>query len=47
MDPTGLVPRMWLSTRSEEFRTRWAAQNVRYHRTGIKHVHHPDVGDCT
>jgi hypothetical protein len=28
-------------------RTRWAAQNVRYHRTGIKHVHHPDVGDCT
>jgi transcriptional regulator with XRE-family HTH domain len=34
-----------LSTRSEEFRTRWAAHNVRYHHTGIKHVHHPVVGD--
>jgi transcription regulator MmyB-like protein len=34
-----------LSTRSEEFRTRWAAHNVRLHRTGIKHFHHPLVGD--
>lgn len=34
-----------LSTRSEEFRTRWAAHNVRYHHTGIKHLHHPEVGD--
>jgi hypothetical protein len=34
-----------LSTRSHEFRTRWAAHNVRQHRTGIKHVHHPVVGD--
>ena len=34
-----------LSTRSEEFRTRWARHNVQYHRTGIKHVHHPAVGD--
>jgi transcriptional regulator with XRE-family HTH domain len=33
-----------LSTRSEEFRTRWAAHNVRFHRTGIKRVHHPVVG---
>jgi transcriptional regulator with XRE-family HTH domain len=33
-----------LSTRSEEFRTRWAAQNVRFHRTGHKRLHHPIVG---
>ncbi|OZB85838.1 helix-turn-helix transcriptional regulator [Microbacterium sp. 13-71-7] len=34
-----------LVTRSEAFRTRWAAHNVRYHRTGIKRLHHPIVGD--
>src|SRR2546423_6068708 len=34
-----------LSTRSEIFRTRWAAHNVRIHRTGVKHLHHPVVGD--
>jgi hypothetical protein len=34
-----------LATRSEEFRTRWAAHNVRFHRTGTKQVHHPIVGD--
>jgi len=34
-----------LSTRSETFRTRWAAHNVRFHRVGIKHVHHAVVGD--
>ncbi len=34
-----------LSTRSEEFRTRWAAHNVRLHRTGFKDIHHPVVGD--
>jgi len=34
-----------LSTRSETFRTRWAAHNVRFHRTGIKHLHHSEVGD--
>ncbi|HET9562130.1 MAG TPA: helix-turn-helix transcriptional regulator [Propionibacteriaceae bacterium] len=34
-----------LSTRSEEFRTRWAAHNVRLHRTGFKEIHHPVVGD--
>jgi MmyB-like transcription regulator ligand binding domain len=33
-----------LSTRSEEFRTRWAAHNVRLHRTGRKVIHHPVVG---
>jgi transcriptional regulator with XRE-family HTH domain len=27
-----------LSTRSQEFRTRWAAHNVRYHHTGRKHL---------
>jgi transcriptional regulator with XRE-family HTH domain len=34
-----------LSTRSQEFRTRWAAHNVRYHHTGRKRLHHPVVGD--
>jgi transcriptional regulator with XRE-family HTH domain len=34
-----------LSTRSEEFRTRWAAHNVRQHFTGLKHFHHPVVGE--
>src|SRR3954463_7540560 len=34
-----------LSTRSEAFRTRWAAHNVRAHRTGSKRYHHPVVGD--
>jgi transcriptional regulator with XRE-family HTH domain len=33
-----------LSTRSEEFRGRWAAHNVRFHRTGHKRLHHPIVG---
>lgn len=34
-----------LSTRSEEFRTRWASHDVRLHRTGIKQFHHPAIGD--
>ena len=34
-----------LSTRSEDFRTRWAAHNVRFHRAGYKKIHHPAVGD--
>ena len=34
-----------LSTRSEEFRTWWAAHNVRYHQTGVKRLHHPVVGE--
>ncbi|SOE02429.1 helix-turn-helix transcriptional regulator [Blastococcus haudaquaticus] len=33
-----------LSTVSEEFRTRWAAHDVRIHRTGIKTFRHPVVG---
>ncbi|MGI8868297.1 MAG: helix-turn-helix transcriptional regulator [Mycobacteriales bacterium] len=34
-----------LSTRSEDFRRRWSAHNVRYHGAGTKHFHHHDVGD--
>jgi transcriptional regulator with XRE-family HTH domain len=34
-----------LSTQSESFRTKWAAHNVRFHDTGTKRLHHPDVGD--
>jgi transcriptional regulator with XRE-family HTH domain len=34
-----------LSTRSEEFRTRWARHDVKYHRAGRKRLHHPVVGD--
>lgn len=34
-----------LSTRSEHFRRRWAAHDVRYHRSGTKRLHHPLVGD--
>jgi transcriptional regulator with XRE-family HTH domain len=34
-----------LSTRSDEFRVRWAAHNVRIHTTGTKLIHHPVVGD--
>lgn len=33
-----------LSTQSEEFRTRWARHDVRYHDTGVKRLHHPVVG---
>lgn len=36
-----------LSTRSEEFRVRWAAHNVKLHRTGVKRFHHPVVGELT
>jgi hypothetical protein len=32
-----------LSTVCEEFRTRWAAHNVRIHRTGVKQFRHPAV----
>jgi len=34
-----------LSTQSDEFRTRWARHDVRYHDTGKKRLHHPIVGD--
>ncbi|WP_018142471.1 helix-turn-helix domain-containing protein [Alloscardovia criceti] len=36
-----------LSTRSEEFRVKWAAQNVRQHGAGIKTFNHPVVGQIT
>jgi transcriptional regulator with XRE-family HTH domain len=36
-----------LSTRSEEFSTGWAAHNVRLHRSGVKRLHHPLVGDLS
>ncbi len=36
-----------LSTQSDDFRTRWAAHNVRFHNTGTKDFHHPVVGDIT
>ena len=34
-----------LSTRSDAFRVRWAAHNVRFHRTGAKRLHHPVIGE--
>jgi transcriptional regulator with XRE-family HTH domain len=34
-----------LSMRSTEFRTWWAAHNVRYHQTGTKRLLHPVVGE--
>jgi transcriptional regulator with XRE-family HTH domain len=36
-----------LSTRSDEFRTRWGAHDVRHHGTGTKNFHHHVVGDLT
>jgi len=34
-----------LVTRSDAFRVRWAAHNVRFHRSGTKRILHPAVGD--
>jgi transcriptional regulator with XRE-family HTH domain len=34
-----------LLTRSEDFRGRWAAHDVRMHNSGVKKLHHPVVGD--
>jgi hypothetical protein len=34
-----------LSTRSDDFRVRWAARDVHAHVTGTKRIHHPEVGD--
>ncbi|MFJ8054446.1 helix-turn-helix transcriptional regulator [Streptomyces luteogriseus] len=42
---TGLIGE--LSTRSTDFRTRWAKHNVRRHSRGRKVVHHPAVGTMT
>jgi transcriptional regulator with XRE-family HTH domain len=36
-----------LATRSDAFRTRWAAHDVRHHHIGIKRFIHPVVGDLT
>jgi transcriptional regulator with XRE-family HTH domain len=36
-----------LSTRSDKFRRRWSAHNVRVHGTGTKLFHHHIVGDLT
>jgi transcriptional regulator with XRE-family HTH domain len=34
-----------LSTRSQEFATRWAKHDVKFHRSGIKRLRHPFVGE--
>ena len=36
-----------LATRSDAFRTRWAAHDVRLHQTGLKRFQHPVVGELT
>ncbi len=36
-----------LATHSEAFRTRWAAHDVRFHNAGVKHFHHPEVGELS
>ena len=36
-----------LATRSEVFRTRWAAHDVRFHNTGVKLFHHPVIGELS
>jgi hypothetical protein len=41
----GLIGR--LSTRSGAFRTRWAANDVRSHKPGVKAFRHPAIGEVT
>ena len=36
-----------LATQSEAFRSHWAAHNVRFHATAVKHFHHPAVGELS
>lgn len=36
-----------LSVRSQEFRTRWASHDVRFHNAGTKRLVHPVVGEMT
>jgi hypothetical protein len=36
-----------LATQSEAFRTHWAAHNVRFHATAVKHFNHPAVGELS
>lgn len=38
---------MSLSTRSADFRVRWAAHNVKLRHTYVKMLHHPLIGDLT
>jgi hypothetical protein len=35
------------ATHSNEFRTRWAPHDVRFHNTAVKHFDHPVVGELT
>lgn len=32
---------------SDDFRDRWSAHDVLFHRTGVSHLHHPAIGDLT
>jgi hypothetical protein len=34
-----------LCIQSEDFASHWAKHNVRFHCSGVKHIHHPMVGD--
>ena len=34
-----------LATQSDAFRSHWAAHNVRFHNTAVKHLNHPVVGE--
>jgi len=36
-----------LATQSAAFRTHWAAHNVRFHATAVKHFNHPVVGELS
>jgi len=36
-----------LATRSDAFRTHWAAHNVRFHASAGKHFNHPVVGELS
>jgi hypothetical protein len=36
-----------LATRSDQFRTRWAAHNVKAHRHGVKRFRHSEVGEVS
>ena len=36
-----------LATRSEAFRTRWAAHNVRFQASAVKHLDNPVVGELS
>ncbi|MGW5475483.1 helix-turn-helix transcriptional regulator [Streptomyces sp. NPDC004008] len=36
-----------LTTRSDDFARRWARHDVKFHRSGVKNLHHPLVGDLS